>query len=800
MRIIEMSEFRIFCYSSLPGVNQKAILTTKLNPNSSMQNEARLLHVTGTVQGVGFRPFVYRLAKAHGLSGYVKNLGNHVEILVEGRRESLEAFMADLPRKKPPLANILDIGVNDVPFSAYPEFSIFQSEAGASRNSIIPPDTTICEDCLGEIFDPGSRYYHYPFTVCTNCGPRYTTVRNLPYDREHTTMADFPLCGGCELEYTDPLNRRYHAQPVCCPECGPVLWLSDPEGNVLAKNYEAIERASELLRKGSVLSVKGFGGFHIACSARAEAPVLKLRKRLGRPAQPFAVMAKNTEVVQSFAELDVASRKILSSFRRPITVLPKSENFALAESVSPYLHNIGVMLPYTGTQHLLFDRVPDAVYVMTSANLPGKPMLVENREVLERLEGIADFHLLHNRVIANRNDDTVIRVVNGERAFIRRSRGFVPEPLELPFEIEASLGVGAELNTTVTVAKGNHAYLSQYIGNTSHVETFKYHSEVVRHLVRLTGIEPETWACDLHPSFSTTRFAKMEGGGNTLRVQHHHAHILALMADNSLPPGSKVIGIALDGVGYGVDGTVWGGEIFESSYSGYERLGHLLPQPMPGGDLAARNPSRMTLGILSGALSENELKKLPLSFPRGEVEFSAILQQLERGVNVVQGSSTGRVLDAAAALLGICSERTYEGEPAMKLEAAAKRSTCRVELPISFKKYGNPGVPVLDTTELLLGAYELSGTYSPEVLAFAVEESLARGVSELAVALARKKGLDMVGLSGGVAYNEHITGRIAETVKEAGLDFLSHRRVPPGDGCISFGQAVAAGFKGKFAD
>ena len=765
-----------------------------------MQNEARLLHVTGTVQGVGFRPFVYRLAKAHGLSGYVKNLGNHVEILVEGRRESLEAFVADLPRKKPPLAHILDIRVNDVPFSANPDFSIVQSEAGASRNSIIPPDTAICEDCRREIFDPGSRYYHYPFTVCTNCGPRYTTVRNLPYDREHTTMADFPLCGECELEYTDPLNRRYHAQPVCCPECGPVLWLSDPEGNVLAKNYEAVVRASELLRKGSVLTIKGFGGFHIACSARAEEPVRELRKRLGRPAQPFAVMAKDTDAVESFARLDSASREILTSFRRPITVLPKSDNFALAESVSPYLHNIGVMLPYTGTQHLLFDRVPDAVYVMTSANLPGRPMLIENREALERLEGIADFHLLHNRVVANRNDDTVIRVVNGERAFIRRSRGFVPEPIELPFEITASLGVGAELNTAVTAAKGNRAYLSQYIGNTGQVETFKYHSEVVRHLVRLTGISPETWACDLHPSFSTTRFAKREGGENTFQVQHHHAHILALMADNFLPPEAKILGIALDGVGYGADGTVWGGEIFESSYSAYERLGHLLPQPMPGGDLAARTPARMTLGILSGVLSENELKKLPLSFPRGEPEFAAVLQQLERGVNVIRGSSTGRVLDAAAALLGICSERTYEGEPAMRLESAANRSTRRVELPISFAEYGESGVPVLDTTELLLGVYELSGTYAPEDLAFAFEESLALGVSELAVTLARKKALDMVGLSGGVAYNEHITGCIAETVKEAGLDFLSHRRVPAGDGCISFGQAVAAGFRGKHFD
>ena len=762
-----------------------------------MQNEARLLHVTGTVQGVGFRPFVYQLAKAHGLFGYVKNLGNHVEILIEGNPSSLESFLQDVPEKKPPLAKITEIKTKNVSFSAYSKFIIVPSESGVFENSIIPPDTAICEECRSEIFNPSSRYYHYPFTVCTNCGPRYTTVRTLPYDRENTTMADFPLCAECETEYTNPLNRRYHAQPVCCPKCGPEIWLSDSEGNVLAKGYEAISKASDFLQQGSILSVKGFGGFHIACNARKEEPVKELRRRLVRPEQPFAVMAKNPEVVESFAELEGAGREYLTSRRRPITVLPMSKEFNLAESVSPCLHNIGVMLPYTGTQNLLFDRVPDAVYVMTSANLPGRPMVVENKEALEKLKGIVDLHLLHNRVIANRNDDTVIRVVNGRAAFIRRSRGFVPEPVELPFEVKASIGVGAEMNSTVTVAKGKLAYISQYIGNTSHVETFRYHSEVIRHLIRLTGIEPFHWGCDLHPAFNTTRFAMKMGGENILQVQHHHAHMLALMADNSLPLDSRMLGIALDGVGYGDDGTVWGGELFESSYFGYERLGHLLPQPMPGGDLASKIPSRMVLGILSERLGREELEKLPLTFPQGAMEFSAVMKQLEKGVNVARSSSTGRVLDAAAALLGICGIRTYEGEPAMKLESAARKSTHAVDLPLVFKKAEKSGVPVLDTTELLLGVYELSGKYSPADLAFAVEESLAKGISELAISLAAKRGLEKIGLSGGVAYNDHITSCIAGTVREAGFEFLAHRQVPCGDGCISFGQALAAGLRIK---
>ena len=706
-----------------------------------MQNEARILHVTGTVQGVGFRPFVYQLAKAHGLFGYVKNLGNHVEILIEGSQESLENFLQDLLEKKPPLAKITEIKSKNVPVSAYSKFIIVPSEPGVFENSIIPPDTAICEDCRSEIFNPSSRYYHYPFTVCTNCGPRYTTVRTLPYDRENTTMVDFPLCAECETEYTDPLNRRYHAQPVCCQKCGPEIWLSDPEGTVIAKGYEAISEASDFLQQGSILSIKGFGGFHIACDALKEEPVKELRRRLKRPEQPFAVMAKNTDVVESFAELEGAGREYLTSRRRPITVLPKSKEFNLAESASPGLHNIGVMLPYTGTQNLLFDRESDAVYVMTSANLPGRPMVVENKEALEKLKGIVDFHLLHNRVIANRNDDTVIRIVNGKAAFIRRSRGFVPEPIDLPFEVEASIGVGAEINSTVTVAKGKLAYISQYIGNTNHLETFRYHSEVVQHLIRLTGIEPLHWGCDLHPAFNTTRFAMNMGRENTLPVQHHHAHMLALMADNSLPLDSRMLGIALDGVGYGTDGTVWGGELFESSYSGYERLGHLLPQPMPGGDLASKVPSRMVLGILFERLEKEELEKLPLSFPQGTQEFSAVMKQLENGINVIQSSSTGRVLDAAAAMLGICGIRTYDGEPAMKLESAAKKSTHVVDLPLVFTKQKNQDSLCLIRPNFLWEFMNFSGSTLQLIWLLRSRKVLQRGFLNLPFLLPQKGGL-----------------------------------------------------------
>ncbi|MBN2488608.1 MAG: carbamoyltransferase HypF [Methanosarcinaceae archaeon] len=749
------------------------------------------INVTGTVQGVGFRPFIYRLAVEHSLRGYVKNLGNNVEIIIEGEGDAIESFLEDIVVKKPPLSFIDRIETNTVPVAGFTDFSILSSEKGAVANSIIPPDTAICPDCLGEMLDESNRRYHYPFTVCTNCGPRYTTVRTLPYDRENTTMIDFPLCNECNQEYTVPSDRRYHAQPVCCSKCGPELVLMDSCGVELARGYDAVVKTAELIDSGGIVAVKGYGGFHLACSTGSDEAVQNLRDRLKRPAQPFAVMSKDIETVRSFASVSAKEKDLLSSNRRPIVVLDKNDDFPLSYHVAPGMHNIGVMLPYTGTQHLLLDRSEVATYVMTSANLSGRPMVVDNEEAFLRLNGIADHYLLHNRLIANRTDDTVVRVVDGNTAFIRRSRGFVPEPIRLPFEVEPTIGFGPELNTTVTIARGDHAYLSQYVGNTKHVETARYHREVVRHLRQLTGIEPEHWGCDLHPGFNTTHLALEMGGDDTVFVQHHHAHIVSLMADNHLPLDSKVIGIALDGVGLGDDGTVWGGEVLEATYFGYRRQAGLMPQPMPGGDLAAYYPGRMVLGILNNVLGRDELERLPLIFKHGESERAAILKQLEKGVNVVQSSSTGRVLAASSALLGVSGYRSFEGEPAMKLESAAKKGRNIVDLPV-ICKHG-----LLDTSQLLYGVYEQLGKRSVHDLAYATEDAVARGVAELGISVAKKRGIDIIGLSGGVAYNEHIVGRISEVVLDAGLEFIVHRNLPCGDGGVSLGQAIVAGVKAR---
>jgi len=758
-----------------------------------MQTECKKINVTGIVQGVGFRPFVYRLAAEHNLFGYVKNLGNNVEIVVEGGRETIEQFRHDLDVKKPPLSRIDGMKTKAVHETGFTDFLILPSGKGFAANSIIPPDTAICPECLGEMLDPDNRRYRYPFTVCTNCGPRYTTVRTLPYDRENTTMIDFPLCTQCSREYTAPYDRRYHAQPVCCPACGPALTLADGHGSILARDYDAIVQGAGLIDEGKIVAVKGYGGFHIACSTASDEVIRKLRNRLDRPAQPFAVMAKDIETVRSFASVSAQEADLLSSVRRPIVVLDKSDDFPLSGQVAPDLHNIGVMLPYSGTHHLLFNRSKVDTYVLTSANLPGLPMVIDTDDALVRLRGIADHYLLHNRVIANRTDDTVVRVVNGCTAFIRRSRGFVPEPIKLPFAVEPAIGVGPELNTTVTIARGEDAYLSQYIGNTKHVETAQYHKEVVRHLMQLTGIEPKRWGCDLHPRFNTTGLALEMGGNDTVFVQHHHAHIVSLMVDNLLPLDSRIIGIALDGVGLGSDGTVWGGEILEATYSGYKRRASLMTQPMPGGDLAAYYPARMVLGMLNSVLGTDELERLPLYFKHGEAERSAVLNQLERDINVGRTSSAGRVLDAAAALLGISCYRSFEGEPAMKLESAAKRripGTRVVDIPVICER------GVLDTTQLLYGIYEHLGTQSVHDMAYSTEDAIARGVAELAVSAAKKRGIGVVGLSGGVAYNGHIVGRIGEVLDDAGLELITHKNVPCGDGGVSLGQAVVAGVQG----
>ncbi|ACV24887.1 carbamoyltransferase HypF [Methanocaldococcus fervens] len=746
------------------------------------------IKVKGIVQGVGFRPFVYRIAKKNNLKGFVKNMGNYVEIVVEGKKEDIENFIKDLKNKKPPLSRIDKLDIEEINDNlSFDDFYIIKSEdSREEEEGTIPADVAICDDCLKEMFDKNDRRYRYPFTACTTCGPRFTIVEKLPYDRENTSMRDFPLCEKCLEEYKNPLDRRFHAQATCCPVCGPKVFLSDGK-EVIAEKDEAIKEAVKLLEEGKILAIKGIGGTHLACKVSENEPVLNLRKRLGRPTQPFAVMSKR-DYVDLFAEVDEDERNMLLSLRRPIVVLKKSENYD--KYFSKYVSNldtIGVMLPYSGLHYLLFDK--EIAYVMTSANLPGLPMVKDNDEILKKLDGIADYFLLHNRRIVNRCDDSVVKKVANRLVFLRRSRGFAPEPIKVDVENDKNiLCVGAELNSTACIVKKNKFYLTQYIGNTSKYETFCYLRDAINNILRLTNTNKiDAVVCDLHPQFNSTKLAEEladKFGAEIFRVQHHFAHAYSLLGDNNYFDDAVVL--SLDGVGYGLDGNIWGGEVLLFKDGKIERVGHLEEQYQLGGDLATKYPLRMLLSILYKAIGEEAFDFIKKYNFFSEKELALLKFQLEKKLNCPITTSTGRVLDAVSALLGICFEKTYDGEPSIRLEPEANKFKGNMEIEPKIKNN------ILDTTELIYKSYEmLLNDESKEKIAYFAHIYIADGLFEIAKKMADRTGINAVGITGGVSYNRIITERVMNNAKREGFDFIYHNRVPNGDGGICFGQGIA---------
>jgi hydrogenase maturation protein HypF len=757
--------------------------------------------VTGIVQGVGFRPFVFRLAKRFGLVGIVRNLGDAgVEIVVEGEKGAIEDFTLSLSSEQPPMAKIEDVKISWGHVSGeFSAFNVVESEKrGSGERSVLPPDLALCNDCLKEMLNPIDRRYLYPFITCVNCGPRFTIVEELPYDRPRTSMKDFPLCPDCLREYTDPADRRYHAEPTCCPVCGPKLELFDANGERISSHNLTLEVA-RLLDNGNVIAIKGIGGTHLAAKTTDEEVLTRLRRTFNRPQQPFAIMSKDLETVRTFADVDEVEVGLLTSYRRPIVVLSKSSNYLLSELVSPGLDSVGVMLPYSGIHHLILGYGKDPAYVMTSANVPGMPMLIDNAEAIAKLQGSVDYFLLHNRKIVNRCDDSVVKVIDGKTTFLRRSRGRVPEPLKLSFKSGASvLALGAELNATVALLVNNRCFISQYVGDTTKFETLSYLQEVAQQMLHMLNLDQvDIVAHDLHPSYATTRIAPHLAdrlGAKTISVQHHHAHLSKLLAEHGL---EEFVGIVADGIGYGTDGTAWGGEIMVTDMGSFERVGGLIKQPMPSGDLATQFPARMVAGILWGALDPYEieqiLKELCLNgFRYGDREIGVVLRQLEHNLNVFWTSSCGRVLDAVACLLGICCERTYEGEPAIKLEAVAGGSDSdRLRLETTIKSVD--GLRVLDTSNLLVDIIDAIRKNVPrKQIAAAAQRALAEGLAEIAIDVASAKDINIVGGSGGVFYNRAITATVRKSIEEAGLKFIQHELLPPGDGGISVGQAVVA--------
>jgi len=749
--------------------------------------------VSGIVQGVGFRPFVYRTAVENELKGYVRNRADaSVEIVVEGNESNVKQFLRDLRQKKPPLARIHRM---ETKFSEdkkeFDRFSIVRSSSEAELSgSVIPQDVAICEDCLRELRDPKDVRHDYFFITCTDCGPRYTIIERLPYDRANTTMREFKMCPFCQREYTEPANRRFHAQTVACPRCGPKVYLANKSGEAVGSK-DPIREAGKLLEEGYIVAVKGYGGFHVATAATQDKPIIRLRAVKHRSQKPFVIMARDLETLKSFALVSGKEAELLTSYVRPIVLLKKSPEYFLSDLIAPGLHNVGVMLPYTGLHYMLFDGVREPAFVMTSANPPSEPIVTDNDEAVRKLGGVVDYFLFHDRLIAQRCDDSVVRVHGDDVSFVRRSRGFAPEPIRLKQAVDKCvLALGGELNAASCVLLGDKAFLSQHVGDVENLETLRFLKSASEHLLRLTNSKPNVIACDLHPKFTTTQLAKdwsEELGVPVVQVQHHHAHGAALIAEHDL---DEIVAIVCDGYGYGLDGEAWGGEVlYCNRQSEFQRVGHLEPQPMVGGDLATRYPVRMAAGILSKVTQVDEwLVANSVHLPHGKKEAEVIIQQLSKGSSPLT-SSCGRVLDAVSAILGVCYERTYEGEPAMKLEAAATKGKDALKLEPIIKDN------VLNTTALVHQIFNQRNACSISDLAFSAQLYLAKGLAQMAVSEAKRLDVDVVGFSGGVAYNEQITQTIRKAVEESRHRFGVHELVPSGDGGISFGQAVAASWQ-----
>jgi hydrogenase maturation protein HypF len=750
--------------------------------------------VTGIVQGVGFRPFIYRTAVRNQLKGYVRNRGDAgVEILLEGEEPNVKSFLKDLKEKKPPLAQIHQIITTDLQGKEeYDRFTIYKSSNKAElAGSVIPPDIAICNDCLHELKNPKDPRFDYFFITCTNCGPRFTIIEKLPYDRENTTMREFPICDFCAKEYKDPLNRRFHAQTVACPKCGPKAYLTTREGKTL-RFKDPIREAGKLLSEGHILAIKGYGGFHVAASTIKDKPLTRLRKTKHRNQKPFAIIARSLETIKTFANVSSEEEQTLSSYARPIVLLNKSNGYYLSDIIAPALHNVGVMLSYTGLHYMLFDGVDDPAFVMTSANSPNQPIIKDNEEALKTLGSTVDYFLFHNRQIAHRCDDSVMRMHGKHQVFIRRSRGYAPAPIMLQKKAKrCAVGLGGELNNTSCILFENKAFISQHIGDVENVETRVFLENTTKHLIHLTNSKVEAIACDLHPKFTTTKLAQQlaeENGWQLVQVQHHHAHIAALMAEHDV---KEMVGICCDGYGYGIDGEAWGGEILlcTEGLSEFKRLAHLERQPLIGGDLATRYPMRIAVAILSKKTDiEPWLMQNSQYLPHGEKEAQVILSQIDKGIGSVETTSCGRVLDAVAVVLSVCFERTYEGEPAMKLESAAANGKDVLKLKPAIEDH------CLQTTNMLYEIFENRHKYPTEDLAYSAHSYLAKGLAKLAIDEATRNDVKAIGFSGGAACNQILTSIARKVAETSGLKFLVHETIPSGDGGISFGQAVVGGY------
>jgi hydrogenase maturation protein HypF len=747
------------------------------------QRVRKAVRVEGIVQGVGFRPFVYTLASGLSLGGLVGNDADGVFAEVEGSPTAVEQFLHRLPREAPPLARVDRVRSWPLePAGAGPAFTIVASPArtGPPR-ALVSPDTATCADCLRELADPADRRYRYPFINCTNCGPRFTIVRDVPYDRARTTMGAFPMCAPCAAEYGNPANRRFHAEPTCCADCGPTLALTDPGGQPLSG--DPIEEAAQRLRAGQILAIKGLGGYHLAADATSEQATAALRARKHREDKPFAVMAADVAAARSLVGVNQPAAGLLTSPARPIVLLPRHPDTPVAAAVAPGNHQLGVMLPYTPLHHLLLQVMAGPI-VLTSGNVSDEPIAYQDDDARDRLATIADAFLTHDRGIHIRTDDSVTRIFDDKKMVLRRSRGYAPEPVRVRTRFRRPvLACGAELKNTFCLAQGDTVVISHHIGDLENAETLRSFTEGIEHLGRLFGIEPAVVAHDLHPEYLSTKYALERAdaaGVDLIGVQHHHAHIASCLADNGTE--GPVIGVAFDGTGYGLDGTIWGGEFLVAGLADFERAGHLAPVPMPGGAAAIRQPWRMAAAYLPGAESTDV-------FRRHEDQWAAVTSMARQGVNAPLTSSAGRLFDAVSALLGVRDTINYEGQAAVELEQLADPAE-----DAAYQATITDGSPftVSGADLMAQAAADLAAGVPRAVIAARFHHGVARLIEDGCTLIRDREGLTTVALSGGVFQNLLLLTETVTRLKARGFQVLTHAQVPCNDGGISLGQAVVA--------
>jgi hydrogenase maturation protein HypF len=764
----------------------------------------RRIRVTGVVQGVGFRPFVQRLATELGLSGQVGNDTEGVLVEVEGRLPSVRYFEARLVEEAPPLARIDGVESSDVGALGELEFRIVESRAAGPVRTFVSPDVAVCDDCLGEMFDSTDRRYRYPFINCTNCGPRFTITVRLPYDRPNTTMSGFPLCDACAAEYHDAGDRRFHAQPVACAACGPRLWFEGRSGPSGRPGYriggtdDALTAAQQALGRGEIVAIKGLGGYHLACDATSNSAVEELRRRKARGDKPLAVMVDHLADAQSVAAIDPAEAALLASRQRPIVLVRRRPEAPVSGLIAPGNPYIGVMLPYTPVHHLLFEPVPGSdlpaprVLVMTSGNLSDEPICYDDDDARRRLGRLADGWLIHNRPIHVPCDDSVVRVEAGEELPIRRSRGYAPLPLRLPFESVPVLAAGGELKNTFCLATGRDAWMSQHIGDMGSVETLAAFDRSTRQFGEIYQVAARRVAADAHPGYQTRRWAEGDPGRPAELVQHHHAHIASTMAEHGVPAGDRVIGVAFDGTGYGTDGAIWGGEVLVAGYGDFDRVGHLAYVPLPGGDAAIRKPYRAALAHLWSAGIE-WAPDLPPVLAASDDERAVLQRQLERNFHCVATSSMGRLFDAVSSLLGLRQSVSFEAQAAIELEATADAHLGSAR-DYRFDIEGSQMDPVPVLRAMVA---DLRGGQEVGAMAAGFHLALARLIADMAERSRRRTRIDQVALSGGVFQNVLLVRLAREELESRDFRVITHQVVPPNDGGLALGQAAVAGYRGS---